>query len=370
VTALSPLPCPAPACTLCSNIQQSLTFRQEAAQAKLILYGQAANARLAAGASGTTDLQVESVIKFDPFIANKKQVELPRYIPIADAKNPPHLLIFCDIFQNKLDPYRGLEVKSAAVIDYLKGAMALDPKDTGKALLYFARFLEHADKEIARDAFMEFAKANDLEIGRIANQLPADKLRGWLKDPQTPAERLGLYAFLLGSCGTDKDADLLKSMLANPNDRTLPAFDGILAGYLQLRPREGWDQLLTMLRDERQSFQVRFAVLRTLRFQHILKPEETRDPVLKGLRTLLPQADMADLAVEDLRRWQVWDLTPDILALYGKKQYDAPLVRRTIVRYALSCPKPEAVEFVKNLRQTDPALVRDVEELLLSEKVQ
>lgn len=368
LAALAPLPCPAPACSLCFNIQQSLTLRQEAAQARLILYGPVANPRLGAGPTGTTDLQIEAVIKSDPLIANKKVVELPRYLPVSDPKDPPRYLVFCDVFQNKLDPYRGVPVKSAAVVDYLKGAMALDPNDPAQALLYFARFLEHPDKEVARDAFLEFAKASDRDIGRIAGQLAPGKLREWLKDPQTPTERLGLYAFLLGACGGEADAALLKALLEKPDDRTLPALDGILAGYLQLRPREGWDTVLAILKDPRRPFPVRFAVLRTLRFHYGWKPDETRERVVQGLRVLLPQADIADLAVEDLRRWKIWDLTAEVLALYGQKTHAAPLMRRAIIRYALSCPRPEAAEFVKRLRRDDPNLLREVEESLHIEK--
>jgi hypothetical protein len=368
LAALLAVPCPAPACSLCSNIQQAQTMRQEAATARLVLYGRAANPRLNAGATGATDLHIDGVIKPDPIVGNKKMVELPRYLPVSDPKDPPRYLVFCDIFKDKLDPYRGVPVKSAAVVDYLKGAMALDRSDAVKSLLYFSRFLEHADKEIARDAFLEFAKAGDREVGQAASQLAPEKVRQWLKDPQTPAERLGLYAFLLGACGKEEDVALLRSMLQSPDERTLPALDGVLAGYLQLRPREGWEQALATLRDEKKPFQVRFAVLRTLRFQYGWRPKETRADVLKGLAALVPQGDIADLAVEDLRRWQLWDLTADVLAQYGKKSHDAPLMRRTLVRYALCCPRPEAAEFVKKLRQSDPALVQEVEESLRADQ--
>lgn len=368
LAALLGVPCPAPACSLCMNLQQAQTMRQEAANARLILYGRAANPRLNAGATGTTELHIDRALKNDPIVGDKKKVDLPRYLPVSDPKDPPRFLVFCDVFQNKLDPYRGVPVKSEAVVDYLKGALELDRSDPAKALLYFARFLEHPDKEIARDAFLEFAKANDKEIGQVAGKLDPAKLRQWLKDPQVPAERLSLYAFLLGACGGEQDAALLRSMLREPTERTLPAVDGVLAGYLQLRPQEGWDQVLGILRDEKKPFQLRFAVLRTVRFQYGWRPNEVRDKVLKGMQGLLPQGDIADLAIEDLRRWQLWDLTADVLAQYGKKSHDAPLMRRAIIRYALCCPKPEAAAFVKKLRQSDPELVKEVEEALRADR--
>src|SRR5262249_14945357 len=201
-------------------------------------------------------------------------------------------------------------------------------------------------------------------------KLSPDKLRGWLKDPQTPAGHLGLYAMLLGACGGDEDASLLRSLIASPNDRTTPALDGMLAGYIRLRPKEGWDTTLGLLRDEKQPFLVRYAALRTLRFYHGYKPDDTRAQVLQGLAATVPQGDVADLAIEDLRRWQIWDRAGDVLAQYGKKSHSAPIMRRAIVRYALSASphNPEAATFVAELRKTDPGLIKDVEESLQLEK--
>jgi hypothetical protein len=363
---------PALACSLCGG-QQSATWRQDAAQAKLVLYGTLLNPRLNAGndagaVGGSTDLRIEAVLKADPFLGDKKLVSLPRYVPF-DPKNPPKFLVFCDIFNGKLDPYRGMPVQSAAVADYLKGALALDPKDRTQTLLYFFGYLEHRDPEVANDAYLEFAKATDQEIGQVAGKLSAEKLRTWIEDPRTPAQHLSLYGFLLGACGSDRDAAVLQALLQRATtERTAPALGGLLSGYIQLRPREGWDLALALLRDSRRPFTERFAVLGTLRFYHGWKPEDSRREILRGLAVLLGQSDLADLAIEDLRRWQLWDLTGEVLALYGKKEFEAPIQRRAIVRYALSCPRVEASRFVAQLRQRDPDLVKDVEEALQFEK--
>jgi hypothetical protein len=360
----------APACSICqANLQQAQSFRVDAAQAKLVLYGTLQNPNLV-GASGTTELHIEAVFKNDPFLNNAKVVVLPRYIPVSDPKDPPKFVVFCDVYNNKLDPYRGVPVKSNAVVDYLKGALALDGKDRTQALLYYFRYLENPEPEVAADAFLEFAKANDQEIGAVASKLAPEKLRGWVKDPQTPAFRLNLYALLLGACGGEQDAALLRSLLQNPTEQTTNALDGILAGYIQLRPQEGWDLAINLLGDTSKPFPMRYGVLRTLRFYHGWKAEETRAKVLLGMGVLLPEEDIADVAIEDLRRWQMWDLTSDVLAQYGKKSHSAPLMRRAILRYALcSAPvKPEAAAFVAERRRTEPALLKEVEDSLQYEK--
>jgi hypothetical protein len=362
------LPAPALPCTLCgSNVPNTATLRQDFAASKMVLYGTVTNAKLNAGGTGSVDLQIGSVLKNDPFLNGKKAVQLAKYVP-DDPKDPPKYLVFCNTINGKLDPYRALPLKSVAVVDYLRGAAALDPKDTSAALLYFFRYLDHADPDVAADAYLEFAKANDQQVGQVAKRLDPDKLYRLINDPQTQANRLGLYAFLLGGCGKDKEADLLRTMLDKPSQKQLAAFDGILAGYIQLKPREGWELALNMIKDPKRPFLERYAVVQALRFYRGWKGDEIKPEILRCFTLALPQGDLADLPIEDLRRWQWWELTNSVLALYGRETHKAPLMRRAIIRYALSCPRQEALDFVKKARQDDPATVKDVEESLQFEK--
>src|SRR5271165_6856072 len=89
------VPSPAPACSYCQGpgLQTASTLRQDAATAKLILYGTLANAKIN-GNGGTTDLNIQRILKDDPFLAGKKTITLPRYVP-ADPKDPPKFLVFC-----------------------------------------------------------------------------------------------------------------------------------------------------------------------------------------------------------------------------------------------------------------------------------
>jgi hypothetical protein len=157
-------------------------------------------------------------------------------------------------------------------------------------------------------------------------------------------------------------------MLQKPSDNSLKAYDGLLGGYIQLKPDEGWRMALDILRDPAKDFRMREAVLRTMRFCYGWKPKETKEHILKGVASVLPQGDIADIAVEDLRRWKLWDLTDDVLALYGRKTHDAPLMRRAIIRYAICCPTARAAEFITQRRRDDAEAVRDVEESVQAEK--
>jgi hypothetical protein len=367
--ALAP---PAPSCSLCDGrLAQVPTFRQEAAKplARMILYGTIHNPRIGPGGAGVSDLQIKAVLRSDPYLKGKTSIEIPRYLSVSDKKDPPKFLVFCDLYEGKLDPYRGVPLKSAGAVDYLKKALSLDAKDTAGNLAFFFRHLDDPDPELARDAFLEFARAGDADVARAAPKLAADKLRGWLEDKRTPPERLSLYAMLLGACGKEADAAYLRGLLDKNDPRFRDSADGLVAGYIHLKPREGWELAHAILRDGRQPLTLRLAVLRALHFYHGAQPRESRPHVLKGMEAMLRQGDLADLAVEDLRRWGMWDLTPEVLAVYGRKGYDAPIMKRAILRYALSCrPTRESNDFLAKRRADEPDLVKEVQESLRLEK--
>ena len=371
VAAVFALPAPIPACNLCANLQQVPTFRQEAAQpnARMILCGSFQNPQ----ASGT-EFHIDAVLRSDKFIEGKKVVLVPKYIPAE--KEPKRFLLFADVFMDKIDAYRGVPITADASVDYIKEVLKLDPKNATDNLQFFFKYLDSADAAVANDAFMEFAKASDMEIGAVAKKLPADKLRAWVNNKATPGERIGLYTFLLGACGNPDDADLLRKMLQpvdqstkTYDERTRKAFDGILAGYISLRPKEGWELALATLKDDGQSLEVRLGVVRTLRFFYQAHPKETKDNVVKGMLSMLARNDLADVAIEDMRRLKIYDLTPEILGLYGRKGYESRLMCETIVRYALACKDDmTAQKFLAERRQNDGELVREVEDSLKFEK--
>ena len=60
------------------------------------------------------------------------------------------------------------------------------------------------------------------------------------------------------------------------------------------------------------------------------------------LSTLIKQEDIADLPIDYLREWKCWKLTDEVLATFGKKGFEAPIIRRRVVRYALQVPEAAA----------------------------
>jgi hypothetical protein len=367
VLAAGVLITPAGACSICDpNNFVTPTFRQEAglAMAKVILHGTIANPRSTGGVTGQTDLHVKAVLRDHPAMKGKATIVLPRYLPISDKEKPPHYLFFCDVEKEKVDPYRGVVIRGPETVAYVKKALALNGKDSVGNLRFFFDYLHDEDPEVARDAFFEFAKANDADIAKAAPKLDAAKLRAWIKDPKTPTPRLGVYALLLGACGKPEDVALLRSLVDSKEDRYANAVDGLLAGYMQQRPREGWEYIHSVLADENKPLTLRLSVLRTIRFCQGSMPKESKEQVLKAMRTLLAQPEMADLAIEDLRGWKLWDLSGEVFAKYGKKGYDSTLVRRGILRYALSSPPKEASAFLSARRADNAEEVKEIEESL------
>jgi hypothetical protein len=356
----------APACTFCGGeLRSRQTLRMHYAAAQAVLHGQLKNPRFDPKTDeGFTDLHVIAALKDHPARGGSGVITLRSYLPVI-GNTPPDYLVFCAVANDKLDPTFGVPA-TAAVLHYLRAAARLDDSDPAAKLGFFYKHLDAADATVAADAFLEFARAADAEIVKAAKHFDPVRLRKLLADPATPPERLGVFAFLLGVCGGADDAAFLARLLHEdpPRERTATAYGGLLAGYVLLDPKDGWPLAARLLGDETRPYSLRLATLETVRFFQANRGRHCRAEVLKCYAALLPHADLADQAIEDLRRWGYWDLTAAVLAQFAKPSHSAPVVRRTIVRYALCCPEEAARTFVAALRRTDPGLVRLAEEQL------
>src|SRR5688500_5550000 len=92
------------ACTLCNmGTAPPMTFGQEWQRAKIVVFGSAVNPRMngpdAPPGSGTTDFVIQQIFKTDPFLNEKRVIQLERYIPVVDPKQPPQFIVFCDVFK-------------------------------------------------------------------------------------------------------------------------------------------------------------------------------------------------------------------------------------------------------------------------------
>src|SRR5262249_24035846 len=227
------------------------------------------------------------------------------------------------------------------------------------------------DVEIANDALKEYGNTTYEDFRAMASDLPADKVASWLRDRETPGYRIGLYASMLGHCSRKpaEHGKLLRMLIDDPDASVSSGIDGILAGQVLLQPKEGWQYLRGILSNRKKEFPIRYAALKAVRFFHdsradvIVKTESASAAAL-----LLEHGDIADLPIEDLRKWKSWDYTKYILGLKDRQTHDIPIIRRAILRFMLCSPTPEAKAYVEEVRKADPDLVSSAEELLKSEQ--
>ncbi len=360
---------PASACPFCS--MQGQTLAGEVSGADMVLFGALTNAN---DKAQTTDLVIEKEVKTNAVldalakvVDGKKTVTLPKYLdPSLVGQNK--FLVFCNVFKKEIDPYRGMAINpDSDIVDYLKTVQNLGDKKPGERLKFFFKYLDNSDPEIGMDAFKEFANASYADYRDMAKDLPADKIAGWLRDPSTPGYRVGLYGSLLGHCGNEDDAKLLRSLVDDRVRKLSSGVDGVLAGYTMIDPKEAWVYIRGIMGDASKEFLLRYSALRTARFLHDYRPDLVKAKDLcDGVSQLLKQNDIADLAIDDLRKWKCGDMTDQVLGVRSADFYrTTPVVRRSVLRFALSFPEaPAAKAFVDEQRKADPQGVSDVEELL------
>jgi hypothetical protein len=370
VAALLAAPLPLTACPFCT--MQGKTLTQEVEQATLVLYGKLTSA---SEKDETTVMEVEQVVKDDASRdKTRKTVTLARYIDpdLPGGGDKYRYLVFCDLFKGKLDPYRGLVVKKdSSLPNYLRGAVGLKDKSQTKRLRFFFDYLDNPDVEMSNDAYKEFGNADYADMRVLAKDLPAARIIKWLKDREnTPSFRIGLYASMLGHCGKKKDAAVLRELLDDPDRRAGSGIDGLLAAYTMLNPKPGWQYLQAALKNTKEEFMFRYAALRAVRFLHDYRPDVIgKKELVEAVCALLRQEDIADLAIEDLRKWKCWDRIDDVLAVRKTAAYKLPIVKRAILRFCLQCEgKPAAAAYVAERTKADAESVSEARELLELER--
>jgi hypothetical protein len=395
---------PAAACPFCSG--QGETLLTESELADMILFGRLKDPMPAKGGDdfdGTTTLLIDTVVKDHAFRAGKDKITLPRYIPdVGEGKYK--FLVFCTVSKNGIDPYKGLAVKANSdIAKYLKGIIELQKAPLEKRLRFAFDYLDNADVEVSTDAYKEFSNADYKDYVGIAKDLPAEKLVKWLTDENTPNFRFGLYGSMLGHCGKPEHAELLHKMVMDPEKRAGSGVDGILAGYILLKPKEGWQFVRGVLGDRSNEFMFRYAALRTTRFFHDTRTDVIpADDLVAGVAQMITHKDIADLAIEDLRKWKRFELTDRVLALKEKNRfgmlpqpdygvdfvvrlltkpsevfglfphpaYEMSIVRKAVLHFALSAKGNEAAAtFVAEERKLHPNEVKQAEELLRLEQL-
>jgi hypothetical protein len=357
------------ACPFCPGGDNE-TLALEIDKAQMVIFGHFENPKRGNGGlgDGQSDFVIERVYKNHDMLTGLKQVNLPRYI---DSKSK--FLVFADVYKGKIDPYKGVELASGAEMTrYIEGLLHNKQKTQPERLRFAFDFLNSDEIEVNMDAYREFARADYADYKDMAKKLPADKIAGWLRDAKTPSYRYGLYASLLGHCGNQDHAKLLLEMINDPEKRKGSGLHGLMASYVMLEPQKGWAFVQDVVKQNERPFLVRYAGLQTMRFLRESRPDlvnakdeaDGKNQIVKAVASILAIQDMCDFAIEDLRKWQRWEYCDQILAMQGQKNFSTPIIRKSILRYALQCPTPAARKFVEAERVRDAEYVDETRELL------
>jgi hypothetical protein len=303
-------------------------------------------------------------------LKGRKTIIVPRQVMSKE-----NFLVAMDVNKGQLDAYSGIEIDAKGeVVKYIRGAVQLKDKSTQARLRYNVDFLQSPNSEVSYSAHLELRRAvttSYADLRKVAETLKPEPLLKALADDKTPAEQRGTFGMLLGHCGKKEDAAALRKLIdASWDERPTVNSPELLFGYAVLDPEAGWSLLMSFAEQKDKHFLHRYAALQTVRRLGANRPELVDAKKLTaGTARFLKTADMADFAIEDLRKLNRWEYCDAILDLPSKPGYEkSPIVRKAVIRFALECPSAIAKAYVQVERNRDPEYVAETEELLALEK--
>ena len=330
---------------------------------------------------GTTDFELVEDIQRGTELPKGSRLRLTKY---HAGKAGELFLLLSNLGEDRTHHWRRCIQVTQTEYDYVKQLPKLDQPPV-KRLAHFLKYLEHSDPMISTDAFSELDDASDVDVVKLAKELSPDKLRSWVTSTTVPINRHGLYAKLLGLCGTMADAKLLEREIFKKKESDSDEFgvevrmgiEGVMSGYLMLAGENGLTVLdEKALRDKEASFSETYAAMRALRFiwefgDNRIKPDRLR----QSMRTLLERPELADLVIADLARMKDWSVQDRLMTIYVSDEYDVPSTKRAIASFMLASaedignkadaaqPLPahaiQAQKYLEELEIRDPKIVKD-----------
>jgi hypothetical protein len=308
-------------------------------------------------ASDGTGLILETSIKSPSGGPTKGTVQFSKTIGSAGERK----MVFAQIESSSLTlrPTRS-QSASAKTVVYLSGLAAIPSR--GQLIGYFFKHLDAEDETVRDDAYKAISKMTSAELADRADVFDRVRLRKWILDPKQPGARIGLYGLMLGMAGADEDAAFLAEAAASRKPRDVEGRDGFLGGLALLNRRKAESLAIKQLADKTETLTGRQAALNAITFILDELPRRDPQPLLEGLTTTLPLADLRDAVVDVLRLHSAAFAAERVFAAVGKATPS-----RAVVKFALASPSPEAERFLERVRKTDPQLVKDCESALPAE---
>jgi len=243
-------------------------------------------------------------------------------------------------------------------IKYLTEIVKL-PKDGSERLVFFQQYLEDADEMLARDAYDEFARAPYAQLKAIKAQLHHDQVVGWIKSPDIPASRRRLYLVILGITGSEKDLPMIEEFMTSSDRKAKSGLDALIACYLTLKGEAGLPLVEKLfLANAKADYADTYAAIMAIRFHGSEGGIIDSKRLVKALHPMLERAELADLVIPDLAKWEDWSVTDKLFDLYKNANAQNSWVRVPVVNYLRVCPLPKAKELLQECEKIDPAAVK------------
>lgn len=346
---LSPLRLPPSAlvyaCPFCNAVQPSFAELRAESQAVVV-----------AEANETANFSVRQVIAGSEKLGTVTHIEAAEFLVPAG-----HLALLLGRFDasSQLERWKWTVIAAdeTSLAYYVRAPVVSLP--AVERLPYFVKYLEHADRDVAEDAFREFGRAPFDAVAAVAPSFPYSSLRAWLVDPSVPGERKGFYGMALGlaPAGADREpnVELLRKVVTAPAGEFRAGFDGVLGGFLWAEAAAALDLI-----DERflrnpaaAEGDVRHAQA-ALRFylQYGRGIPEAR--LVASVALLLDRPATAPGALQDLTRRRAWAFVARAEKLFLASAGDDPALDRAAVGYLLVCPEADARAALKRLKQAAP----------------
>lgn len=226
-----------------------------------------------------------------------------------------------------------------------------DPERRTQRLAWFLQYLEHPEQLVSNDAYGEFASAPYKTIRPLQDEMPREKLREWVANPETSPTRIALYGMMLGLCGSVEDADVLEQKIMTVTSDFRLGLEGIMAGYVMLTGETGLQKLEdAKIRSEtyidangeekKLPFSETYAAVNTLRFLKKYEPDcVPYERLTSSMHLLLERPALSDLIIADLARWKDWSVQNRLMEMFDEEDFQIPSIKRAIVRYMLACEK-------------------------------
>jgi len=240
------------------------------------------------------------------------------------------------------------------VFEYLQEIRKL-PESGPDRLVFFQQYFEDKEKILAFDAYDEFAAAPYEDLLAMKDQMQREKLLEYIQSPKTTINRRRLYFTMLGVCGQTKDIEMLEGLIKSDSRKQQAGLDALIGCYLKLNGKKGLPLIVEkFLGNEDADYVDLTNVMEALRFMATETDVLSTDDIVPAVRTILDHPDHADIVIEDLARWGDWSVMEKLVKRFKNLDEDSNWQRVPILAYLLECPKPEAVEHLKELKKIDP----------------